>query len=106
MLQILPLTSDEIPVSKNFELAGENFEFRFQYNKRFDFITVEIWQDEVFLFSSKLVYGNNLIQGFRKIPFAIIPMIESDLYIENFSAVSLNLETIGKTVNLYFDDGV
>jgi hypothetical protein len=105
-LQILPIQPNEIPVSKVFELAGIAYEFRFQYNKRFDFLTVEIWQDGEFKFSSKLCYGNNILQGFGKIPFAIVPLTEDDLYVESYSGVSVNLGTIGKTVNLYFEDGV
>lgn len=105
-LQLLPIKSEEIPVSKIFELNGETFEFIFRYNSKFDFITLEIRQEGTFLFSSKLCYGNNMIQGFGRIPFAIVPFIEDDLYIDNYSGVSVNLETLGKTVNLYFEDGV
>jgi hypothetical protein len=105
-LQILPLQSTEIPVSKIFNLAGSDYEFRFQYNKRFDFLTVEIWQEGIFQFSSKLCYGNNILKGFKKIPFAIVPLTEDDLYVENYSGISVNLETIGKSVNLYFEDRV
>lgn len=104
-LQIIPIQSEEIPVSKIIELADESYEFRFRYNKRFDFITLEIWQEEEFLYSSKLVYGNNILQGFGKIPFAIVPFVEEDLYVDGYSQIQVNLETIGKTVNLYFEDG-
>lgn len=105
-LQTLPIQSEDIPVIYIYELNGESYEFRFQYNSRFDFITVEIWQEEIFLFSSRLCYGNNIIYGFSNIPFGIIPLTEEDLYTENYSKISVNLGTIGKTVHLYFENGV
>ena len=105
-LKIFPVQGSELPVSKDFQLGSESFEFRFLYNERFDFITVEIYQEGLFLFSSKLCYGSNILNGFTKSNYKILPLTEEDLYVDNFSDLKVNLDTLGKSVFLFYDDGV
>lgn len=102
----MPIQFKELPVSKTFELGNEIYEFRFYHNKRFDFISFEVWQEDKFLFSNKICYGNNIVKFLNHIPFAIVPLTENDLYILEHSSILVNSETLGVIVNLYFEDGL
>ena len=106
-LKLIPVTASELPVSKVFTLGTEELEFIFRKNTREDFITLEIRKDGTVLQTMKLCYGHNLFRINRTgIPFAVLPLTEDDLYQEGFSDVRVNSLTLGKTVFLYFDDGV
>lgn len=103
MEQYLDIIFSELPVTKTFEFLGEEYSLAFLYNQRFDFITCEIYKDDEFLASGKLVYGRGIFPDLE-IP-ALIPLTENDLDIDGFSDVIVNSETFGSSVQIYFEDG-
>jgi hypothetical protein len=106
-MKLLPVTFEELPVTKTFKLLDKEYEFRFRHNSRYDFITLELWYNNSMIHSSKLVYGSDFLKSANtEIPFALIPLIEDDLYKEGFSDIVVNKDTFGKTVFIYFEDGL
>ena len=107
MIRYLPVTALELPVSKIFTLGNQDIEFVFRKNERAGFITLELKKEGVLIQTQKICYGHSLfkING-TGIPFAVLPLTEDDLYQAGFSNVRVNSETLGKTVFLYFDEGV
>ena len=106
-LKSIPISADELPVSKIFTLGTEDLKFTFRKNTKEDFITLEIRKDGTVLQTQKICYGHNLLSiNKTMVPFGILPLTEDDLYQAGFSNVRVNSETLGKTVFLYFDDGV
>lgn len=107
MLKYLPVSASELPVSKVFTLGSQEIEFVFRENTRAGFITLELKKEGILIQTLKLCYGHSLFQIKRAdVPFAVLPLTEDDLYQEGFSDVPVNAETLGKTVFLYFEDGV
>jgi hypothetical protein len=104
MIRYIPI--DEIPITILVPLRNIDYELSFQYNARFNFVTVSIYKDGVLLHSTKVVYGNNLVFGIqdKDIP-NLIPLTEADLSTDTFADISVNKDTLGKTVFIYFDDG-
>lgn len=105
MIKIIPIEFNEIPIDKVITLNAVDYLFKFRYNSKHDFITVEIWMEESILNVAKIVYGNNIfhVKG-ENIP-VIAPLSELDLEMPNFSNIRVNKDTIGKDVFLFFDDG-
>ncbi|HRG49343.1 MAG TPA: hypothetical protein PLG41_24275 [Leptospiraceae bacterium] len=107
MIRSIPILFSEIPVRKTFTLKEKDYEFYFQYNERFNFVTVTISQDNEILFTSKLVYGSNFLFGSNTdIPYSLVPISDDDLSRSGYSNLKVNSETLGKTIAIYFDDGV
>lgn len=106
MIRYLSIQFFEIPVRKIFTLGNEDYEFVFQHNKQFDFVTVQIEKDLEILHVGKLVYGNNLLSGNLKIPFTFLPISDEDLNREGYSNLKVTSETLGKNIQIYYDDGL
>jgi len=62
-LDYLPIIDAEIPVEKNFSFNNKTYAFTFRYNSENDFYTMEIRLESVVLYSTKLVYGSNLVHA-------------------------------------------
>ena len=63
-LEYLPVQHSEMPVRKEFEIDGTRYLVDFDYNTRGDFYTATIRNgDEDVLYSGKLTYLSNLING-------------------------------------------
>lgn len=60
----LPVIHEELPVRKRYDIAGRNYYFDIDYNDRFDFYTVTIYDmDNVLLYSGKLTYLGEVLNG-------------------------------------------
>src|SRR4030042_123300 len=79
----IPITHDEIPIRKIFDISGKNYIFEFNYNERFDFYTILIMDDDGNpLFSTKLCYDTNALHAVREgldINFELRPLNEIDI---------------------------
>lgn len=104
MIQKIPVSFSELPLQIIVKIRDVDYTLILQYNKRFDFITAEIYLADVLLFSTKLVYGGD-IGEFTDIPTAVTPLTEDDLVSVGFSGILVNKDTFGKSVFLFFDDG-
>lgn len=63
-LEYLPLSSDELPVSKVFTIGEESFTFVFRENARHDRIYCEIRDsDDNILYTTRLVYAADLLNA-------------------------------------------
>lgn len=107
MLKYLNVSFAEIPITKTFKIGNTEYDFLFEYNKRFGFLTVAIKKDDSVLYSSKIVYGNSIIKytdlGF---PSEIVPLTEDEFDNSIYSDILVNKDTFGKSVFLFFDDEV
>jgi hypothetical protein len=96
-LSYLPLTADELPVSKIFELNGELYNFVFRKNEKYDKIYCEIrdLEDNV-IYTTRLVYGGEVvhavIDGFEIDP--LVPLNFNDLFTDKI------LETVFNSTNM------
>ncbi|MBK8397426.1 MAG: hypothetical protein IPL26_19605 [Leptospiraceae bacterium] len=105
MIQQLEISFSELPVSKIFNLDGKDFELRFTYNSKFDFISVEIYIDTEFLHSTKLMYGSDIFTNTNLSSIPLIPYSSENLSKEKIDPIAVNKETFGKSVFLMFEDG-
>ncbi|KXZ31582.1 hypothetical protein AYB33_01185 [Leptospira santarosai] len=103
MIRSLPITFEELPVSKTFQIGSADYEFEFRYNSRFDFISIYVKEGFKILHTARLCYGNDCMQGF--VNFSLVPLGPGDLANEGYANFQVNKETFGKSVFLYFDDG-
>ncbi|ASV10738.1 phage baseplate plug family protein [Leptospira santarosai] len=103
MIRSLPITFEELPVSKTFQIESADYEFEFRYNSRFDFISIYVKEGFKILHTARLVYGNDCMQGFAN--FSLVPLSPNDLSNEGYRNLLVNGDTFGKSVFLYFDDG-
>lgn len=99
----LDINGVEIPIRKTYEFGGVSYIFDFKYNEKYDFYTVEIFDitGEEFLYSNKLVYGQNIIDT-KLAPF------EDKIIVLNLSVLStgegvidITADTLGNEVKLY-----
>lgn len=103
-LKSLPVQFSELPISKTFTITNRDLEFLFRYNSRGDFITVEILEEGNIIYTTKLCYGRNIIQGDTVgLPFSIIPLVEDDLYRNEYASITLNKESFD-SVKIYFEE--
>ncbi len=96
--EYLPVTHDELPVEKIFNIDGESYAFEFNYNDEFDFYTMIISAPSTgdVLFTTKLTYLNNALDAVAegiKIIRKIIPAIPSDITAESPSDKQVNKDT-------------
>lgn len=103
MIRSLPVTFEELPVSKTFQIGGADYEFEFRYNSRFDFISTYVKEGFKILHTARLVYGNDCMQGFASL--SLVPLSPGDLANDGYTNLEVNKDTFGKSVFLYFDDG-
>lgn len=103
MIRYIPISFDEIPTTIQIELFNSTYELKFLYNDRFDFITMEVYQNTTLLHSTKLVYGEDCFNS-PVFNFGIIPMTKEDLESGNLSNIQIGKETFD-LIRLYFDDG-
>ncbi|WP_078125867.1 phage baseplate plug family protein [Leptospira alexanderi] len=103
MIRSLPVTFEELPVSKTFQIGNVDFDFEFRYNSRFDFISIYVKDGFSILHTATLCYGIDCLQGFAS--FSLVPLILSDLSRDGYADIKVNRETFGKNVFLFFDDG-
>ncbi len=79
----LPVLHEELPVRKRYEIGGRNYYFDIDYNDRYDFYSVAIYDmDNAILYSGKLTYLSNLINGAvdgLSLPSRIIPLNIEDI---------------------------
>src|SRR5574339_810841 len=72
-----------IPYQFDMDIAEEEFTFAIDYNKRFDFFTMDLYKgEELIVKGEKLIYGRALFGAYpdeSKIPqYPIIPFDEAD----------------------------
>jgi hypothetical protein len=81
-LEYLPVTIDEMPVRKLFDIEGENYLFEFRYNDVYDFISMYIFDSGgELLLSTKLCYLTNALHAVcpgLAIKARIVPLNEID----------------------------
>ena len=105
MIKFLPISFEEIPVQKTFELDGEEYDFLFQYNEIGDFITIQISKDGELVYSTNLVYGHNVFHAYVSGPqFSLVPLSESDFEKSGYGDFKVNPDDFGKKVFLFFND--
>jgi hypothetical protein len=97
----LPLTADELPVSKIFTLGDNQYNFTFRKNTKYDRIYCEVCDlDDVLLYTTRLVYGGSLLHAEVDglvIDDPIVPFDISDLLTDKVGEIdvtSLNLDTV------------
>lgn len=96
---IIEIDKEAIPYRVEYELAGGIYIFIFKYNERFDFFTVDLYQeDELIVAGSKIVYGQPLFSSLtdKRLPKVdIFPIDESGKPVER-----ITWENFGETVVL------
>jgi len=102
MAEFLPFTFDELPVQKVFEIGDSSFTYRLEHNETFDFFVLTLLdQNDVILYSNKLVYRNDFLNsGFYLVPEIDREIIPTD--IKNLIKV-LNRETLDIPVKIYLN---
>ena len=100
MILYVPITFKEIPIELIIKIADSDYTLSFDYNKRFDFISLAIYKEDVLLYSTKIIYGSDCGK-YTEIPTAILPLTIGDLYKNGFSNLLVNKDTFGKTVLLF-----
>lgn len=108
MIRQIPLTFAELPVSKIFGIAGTTYEFRFRYNERAAFVSMEILDgEETMLYSTRLCYGQNAIHAVLDTGLfpavRVVPMSEYDYAHDGWSDTLLNAATLDSVMLLYDD---
>jgi len=99
----LDITGDAVPTNRRYTFEGITYTFRFKWNVRNGFFTVEIYDitDRVFLYSTKIVYGINLTESaYCPIKAKIIPLNIHELA-GNITETIITKENFGKTIKLY-----
>lgn len=102
MAQFLFFTFPELPVQKLFEIGDSSFTYRLEHNETFDFFTLTLLdENDVILYTNKLVYRNNyLISGAHLLPEIDREIIPTD--IKNLIKV-LNQESLDNPVKIYLN---
>ncbi len=104
-LRYLPVTHDELPVRKTFEIDGNVYDIEFHYNTKFDFYTMAIFDTEDnLLFTTKLCYLTDALHAVVEElsgEHGIVPLIETDasrefpqverMGVDNFDAIKVCL---------------
>lgn len=101
--EYLDITADQIPVRKRYVFDGSSYILDFKYNDLYGFFTVEVFDStgDDFLFSSKLVYGQNIFDSVMSpISSKLIPV--NIRYLTGESDVTyITPETFGREIKLY-----
>ena len=97
----MPVTADEIPVSKTFVIDGQQYLWEFHYNSTHDFYTVII-KDDVgdIIYVTKIVLDVNILHA--KVDLGII----SEIVPRDFTLQSLRIgeDEFGDPVKIYVED--
>jgi len=101
----LPFTFDELPVKKQFELAGLFYSIQIQYNEIGEFFTFYIYDDEDnILLANKLVYGHDVlsaavVDGLPDVK--IVPFSLTDAVSDVKTPIDITPDNFGSEVKLY-----
>lgn len=101
--EFLDISASQIPIKKRYTFDGISYVFRFKYNTRHGYYTVEMYDatDRVFVFSAKIVYGMNLTESaFCPIKTKIIPLNLQELA-GNSKDTSITPDNFGTRIKLY-----
>ena len=99
----LPIDATDLNSKITFEFAGVQYKIRLRENKLFGFFSIDVFTfDDIFIYSSNLIYGANAINSrFPDLPFNILPLDITELTGNLLAEKSITAENLGDTVRLY-----
>lgn len=88
ILEFLPIEFSEIPVSKKFEIAENNYNILARYNSRGEFLTIEILdENNVSLYITKILYWEKVNKFYiddNLVNISLAPIDSRDVEIDGF----------------------
>ena len=103
MIFKIEIAFSDLPTSRIITLDDKEFEIRFKYNKRFDFISIEIIRNNQIIHTTKLTYGTDIFKNSNLSKIKLIPYSEDDIEKEFSSNLKVNKETFGTSVFLMYE---
>lgn len=102
-MKYVPFTFEELPVKKMVELDSNIYGIEIKYNEYGKFFTILLTdENDVILYSTKLVYGKNVFDRIKGLPNVIlIPVNMDDVESDKILTTEITVENFGKEVKLY-----
>jgi hypothetical protein len=98
---ILPIEKELIPYQFEIELANELFILEIQYNKRFDFFTIDISKNEQpLVYGEKLILNRPLFDGLANIELPKVNIVPRD---RAGIETRITYDNLSETVFLYVE---
>ena len=103
MIFKLEIPFADLPASRIITLDENEFEIKFNYNKRFDFISIEVIRENQIIHTTKLCYGIDIFKNTNLSRIKLIPYSENDLEQITSSNLLVSKETFGTSVFLMYE---
>ncbi|MBW2672327.1 MAG: hypothetical protein JRD89_02775 [Deltaproteobacteria bacterium] len=94
-MEYIPVLKNAIPYTAKTRIAGETYEFAFNYNAEYDYFTVTLSRDGSPISTRKIIYGLPLFPATDQFPKKLIVPLDSSL-----AETRVGWEQLEKTVFL------